>query len=654
MRKSRMFRKAFGGTAALAILTILVSCRESPEGEGPSPNTWATERALREQRQADYLNDATVRRIATDAPTRAPWYSNRLGHAWFTDYPLGVNGVPFVLLRAVIEVYPEIWKGEGSLGNLGFGPHPDDYDPATGGLLPVEQRHPLPYGLVMIQDPAIPEERRTDNVFFSCAACHTARVYVNGRVRHFVGGPNSEVEAQAYAGLLYRTGQALMKGGGSELAPEQVDPAQVGKIVGFLKTKVATDPGWFYGGRTAAERADNAARAEIQVARLLANPQAIVAALLGPAKKTELMYIKLASQLSYTEKNGQQAPGIFGPRPGRMDAFGLSTGLVALHAVGVARGAITPRESFLNRLPESHPFFEGLPEVAREDRIKMAGQRLFESAPKWMPHDPGASDIKALWYSREHPFANWDANQGAASRVIASGVSSVGDPAKVDVRIHESMNPFIDELPPPPYPFEVDLALAQAGKPLFEEKCASACHYARNGRVYDVGTDMNRARQISATARLGLLELTREACERYIDEGGSDWCRPKQDSRAADDEAYFVSPRGEKAGYKADVLHGIWAQAPYLHNGSVPTLWHLLRPAERPGRFVRGNIKYDEDKVGFVWDRAPALDEYGVGDSVHYAEHDTALRGNSNAGHAFGSQWTDEQVRAVIEYMKTL
>ncbi len=48
------------------------------------------------------------------------------------------------------------------------------------------------------------------------------------------------------------------------------------------------------------------------------------------------------------------------------------------------------------------------------------------------------------------------------------------------------------------------------------------------------------------------------------------------------------------------------------------------------------------------------LDEYGPGDTVHFAEHDTTLRGNSNAGHIYGSEWNDDQVRAVIEYMKTL
>ncbi len=634
---------------AFAMLVGLSACDNPPAGGGTTkpaePPSWAKERALREKQQVDYLGDTAIRSIATDTPDRVPWYSSQLGYYWFTSSPLGVNGIPFVVLRTVIELYPEIWAGEGSLGNLGFGPHPDDYDPTTGKLLPAEQRHVLPFGLFTTTDPSVAEDRQTDNVFFSCAACHTGRVYVKDRVRHIVGAPNTEIEAQAYASLLYRTKQAIVKDG----AP---DAAQVQRIAGFVKTKIASDPAWFYGGRTPEERSRGAERAKLQVARILGNLPWAIGTVIGSGQKTETLYLALAQKLSYTDLPDQAAPGIFGPRPGRMDAFGIAAGLVVLHAGGVAKGYVPVHDSFLARLPDDHPFFAGIEGLPQDEKVKRAGERLAATAPEWMPHQPGPSDIKALWLSREHGAANWDANQGAKSRVIASGTSAVGDPAKVDVRIHEAMNPFIDDLPPTPYPFDVDMGLAEKGKPLFEENCAAKCHRPNNGKVYDIGTDMNRARQISPTARLGLLELTRDACELYVVKGHADWCRPKAGSRAADDESYFVTPRA-KPGYKADTLHGIWAQAPYLHNGSVPTLWHLFRPKERPAKFIRGNIRYDEAKVGFVWDRAPTANEYGPGDAVHFAEHDTTLRGNANTGHTFGSDWTDEQVRAVLEYLKT-
>ena len=89
-------------------------------------------------------------------------------------------------------------------------------------------------------------------------------------------------------------------------------------------------------------------------------------------------------------------------------------------------------------------------------------------------------------------------------------------------------------------------------------------------------------------------------------------------------------------GYKADMLHGIWAQAPYLHNGSVPTLGQLMCPATRPARFVRGNVHYDEALVGFEW-AAPPSQRYSPHDTTLVKAYDTTVPGKSNAGHTFGA-----------------
>ena len=79
---------------------------------------------------------------------------------------------------------------------------------------------------------------------------------------------------------------------------------------------------------------------------------------------------------------------------------------------------------------------------------------------------------------------------------------------------------------------------------------------------------------------------------------------PKGDWQARLDEYFRDTPRRVAEGtngYKADMLRGIWAQAPYLHNGSVPTLGQLVCPSTRPQRFLRGNLYYDEALVGFEW-----------------------------------------------------
>ena len=97
--------------------------------------------------------------------------------------------------------------------------------------------------------------------------------------------------------------------------------------------------------------------------------------------------------------------------------------------------------------------------------------------------------------------------------------------------------------------------------------------------------------------------------------------------------------------YRARPLDGIWATGPFLHNGSVPTLYHLLLPEkERPDSFHVGSREFDPVKVG------PVTTE-GEGTS-HF---DTSLKGNSNRGHDYGtSRMTDEQRWQLVEYMKTL
>jgi hypothetical protein len=97
--------------------------------------------------------------------------------------------------------------------------------------------------------------------------------------------------------------------------------------------------------------------------------------------------------------------------------------------------------------------------------------------------------------------------------------------------------------------------------------------------------------------------------------------------------------------YAARPLHGVWAMAPYLHNGSVPTLWDLLQPpAARPARFPIGQRDYDPARLGFRTDIPLAKARYTV---------DTARPGNANTGHVFGTDLTDAQKRDLIEYLKT-
>jgi hypothetical protein len=94
-------------------------------------------------------------------------------------------------------------------------------------------------------------------------------------------------------------------------------------------------------------------------------------------------------------------------------------------------------------------------------------------------------------------------------------------------------------------------------------------------------------------------------------------------------------------------LDGIWARAPYFHNGAVPSLADLLKPpAERPRTFYRGYDVYDPRNVGFIYE-GPAAEKEGW-------KLDTSLPGNSNGGHLWGTALAPAQKTALVEYLKTL
>jgi hypothetical protein len=107
-----------------------------------------------------------------------------------------------------------------------------------------------------------------------------------------------------------------------------------------------------------------------------------------------------------------------------------------------------------------------------------------------------------------------------------------------------------------------------------------------------------------------------------------------------------VAPPAE---YKGRPLDGIWATAPYLHNGSVPTLDDLLLPAsQRPNAFSVGVRTFDPVKVGYLTD-APGFPKFQTSNP-----DGTPIPGHSNAGHEYGAQLSPDERKQLLEYLKTL
>jgi hypothetical protein len=105
-----------------------------------------------------------------------------------------------------------------------------------------------------------------------------------------------------------------------------------------------------------------------------------------------------------------------------------------------------------------------------------------------------------------------------------------------------------------------------------------------------------------------------------------------------------VATKERVLAYKGRPLDGIWATAPYLHNGSVPNLYELLLPAEeRTKQFHVGNIEFDSKKVGFKTEAGPGTTLL-----------DTSLPGNRNTGHDMYGNFNENERWALVEYMKSL
>jgi len=553
-----------------------------------------------------------------------------------------------------------------------------------------------------------------DRVFFSCAACHVGRVKVGNKIVYLPGAPNTEIEAQYYSKLLMETGVALADSRIRIESPNLILPrGQIGPKIGpamglaMVLLETAGDPkklSNLYGPSP-----QQLLRGRVMILRSVINITRILKDIVGTAVKTHYIYYSSAKQNSYnveklTKLNllepGQKIPDVLENRLGQMDAFGIASGLAALHVIRADNSflkflladkpfdlfgpndkhevfggfAYFPKDSWLGRGPEASE--------TSDDKIKFIRNEVVRGRSKWLPPVPAPIDVKSLFMSKDRYYANWDGNQGAEARTLASGTSATGDPRKVNVQIHEPQNPFINNLPASPYPFQINIEKARLGREHFNQECVS-CHFPNNSEIYSNKLmDLNRAKVNTSVSRTLLAGLVLEACAIYHNnvldphpphdyysgnkndpnyKDGANNCAPPQNASQGEKlNNYFQDTpgrvvnlnlppeerqgraEGKRAGYKADVLHGIWSQSPYLHNGSVPTLGHLICNI-RPTKFIRGNIAFDDELVGYEWQKAGK--RHDPGDIYLVKEYDTAVFSRANRGHIHGENLCPESLK---------
>jgi RoxA-like, cytochrome c-like len=357
---------------------------------------------------------------------------------------------------------------------------------------------------------------------------------------------------------------------------------------------------------------------------------------------------------------------------------------------------------YLKDLAEDGAFLRAAEDNSREKSTKPGfgrldaherGVNLFLAAPLKEPKNFVAEtapvSFPALW---DTPYFDWVLYNGAVRQPLTRNIiEALGVQAPIDHKsilqdkvVHSvqvdnivSGQRALMDLKAPAWPEallgSIDAVKAARGKELHERLCAN-CHQvidrvihtprdyaagAQGGLVipmFDlekIGTDPRQAetfeqRKVSLEKIGGPAEIpSHKAAELVTGKIATQWINESPANAARAQAINLARPNEFRAllKYRARPLTGIWATAPYLHNGSVPSLYQLLLPAHQRSKvFFMGNWEFNPELVGFESD-SPFEGAF---------RYDTALPGNSNAGHEFGTDLSDTDRRALIEYLKTL
>ncbi|MCR9200039.1 MAG: cytochrome c [Planctomycetaceae bacterium] len=304
--------------------------------------------------------------------------------------------------------------------------------------------------------------------------------------------------------------------------------------------------------------------------------------------------------------------------PSRMDlgamAIPLGTSNGTTNAVVFGMGLMHNRDAELNLVP--------------------AAPKLFTN------HD---MDAPPWWYFYKRPYMYIDgfAQKGHRGLMQFTLVPENGPDfyAKYEDSFRDVLA-YITSLRPPKFPALVNQSLADRGRALFLDNCAR-CHgtYGENWTypnrripLNDIGTDPVRLTALSVAGR-----------QRYA----NSWFAK---DAAGTRQQNITDPNG----YVAPPLDGVWASAPYFHNGSVPTLWGVLNPDQRPAVWRAVSQKMNKENIGLTVEVLKGVPNTETDRVKRRGYFDTRLFGKSNKGHTYPDSLSTVEKRAVLEYLKTL
>jgi mono/diheme cytochrome c family protein len=449
-------------------------------------------------------------------------------------------------------------------------------------------------------------------VGFNCAACHVAELTYRGRRVRIDGAP-AMVDLQGYQVEFKESLDAALKSPTKLLAlvvaiekgrnsPDTPASENTGSYANEPDVKSA-------GNVQAAPSADPSFHSVPSAVTDAAEPTA--PGTFRERLKTDIAILK--ARLAHV-KNGKLLVDGTEPGPGRIDAF------------GAARNLLFPQYAVKMQSPVSYPFIWNVP-----DNISRKPEEF-----QWIHYDGNTNSIL-------------ERNIGQAL-----GMGAVFDPATYESTLRignlHQLEVLTHKLQQPKWAVDVlgaiDENKAQQGEQIFDQKCL-VCHQDKMFAQMEIGTDPNRANSFGqavgttpfAKAIAPILGNLKKRA--FADDGIS---AAEQAGMDANPVIWRVT-----AQYLARPLNGIWATAPYLHNGSVPTLYDLLHPDRRPAKFATGNREFDPIKIGYQDDVTTTGPNTWI--------YDTTQPGNSNIGHsgdAFGTTLPEDQKAALLEYLKKL
>ena len=428
---------------------------------------------------------------------------------------------------------------------------------------------------------------------------------------------------------------------------------------------------------------------------------------------------------------------------------GTGEALTGIDRIIVSRAVTQLRETLLTRRQQLH-YLNGLAHSPDEDQTPRFGPGRIDTFSPYksiqfgFPYDGtyGIADYPSIWNQRprEDMQLHWDGNNRSVferniSASLGAGVTPISLDMKRMLRVsrwigsppppnpafqgifkrqaqhgEDEFQPFAGEMPIPNYPFTVDKILASKGRALFREYCAH-CHGDWSQSANSVGSieEENAIAKTTATDPLpppGLgkvLPIADINTDPSRLDSYTESLQANQNQLGSGQWWRFTHFK-KTGGYANGPLDGIWIKAPYLHNGSVPSLYDLfnrpcttkdleqlgITPATdltelsrqpklvaeiiaksrslglRPPVFYRGDDVYDEKYGGFRSDRDRTDDgrptffystiqiENGVVESLlgngHQGHYDKKFTKNAS----FGSELTADEKWALIEFQKLI